>query len=185
MNKELYFLRSSEQYVAKQLLTYVVGLDQTGDELSNHPYLEQYEREFGSFSGDVGVYMVVDNKLAGGAWVRILKNGFAFIDFDTPELVIALKPEFRNQGIGTEIMNQLFIEVSKIFSQVCISVVNGNKSISFFENLGFKKVENSDYENGAGGVSFKMLKILDELKEQKEEKHLEEECFKKSFRQTN
>ena len=182
MEKELYFLRSSEQYLAKELLKYAVGLNATKEDLENYPDLKQYERDFGSFSGDIGVYMIVNNKVAGGAWVRILANGFGFINHETPELVVAVKPEFRKQNIGSEIMQQLFLEVSKVFSQISLSLSENSPAFTFFEKLGFKKVEASEYDNGVSGISFKMLKKLGEFEEVKEEKNLEEECFKKSFR---
>ncbi len=181
MEKELYFLRSSEQYLARELLKHAVALDKD-DDLDKYPSLAQYERSFGSLSGDIGVYIVADKKVAGGAWVRLLANGFGFVDHDTPELVIAVKPDFRKKGIATEIMQQLFIEVSKVFSQISLSVSETNPALTLFENLGFKKVEGSDYDNGVGGISFKMLKVLNEVEQLKEEKHLEEECFKKSLR---
>jgi len=183
MELELYFLRSSEQYLAKELLHYAARLDETEESLKHHPYLEQYERNFGSYSGDIGVYMIADKKVAGGAWVRILANGFGHIDDDTPELVFAVKPEFRNKGIGTAVMNQLFIEVSKVFSQMSLSVRENNPVIALYERLGFTKVEGSERENTAGSTSFTMLKVFDEVEEEKEVKHLEEECFRKSFGQ--
>jgi len=182
MEEELYFLRSSEQYLAKDLLLYAARLNEVDDSLDNHPYLEQYERNFGSYSGDIGVYMIVDNKVAGGAWVRILANGFGHVDHDTPELVLAVKPEFRNRGIGTRIMQQLFVEVSKVFTQMSLSVREGNPVIELYKRLGFNKVEGSDHPNSAGSISFKMVKVFDETPVAVEEKHLEEECFRKSFR---
>ncbi len=182
MEKELYFLRSSEQYLAKELLAYAVGLNETNEGLEKYPSLEQYERVFGSLSGDIGVYIVADKKIAGGAWVRLLANGFGFVDHDTPELVIAVKPDFRRVGIATEIMEQLFIEVSKVFSQISLSVSETSPALALFEKLGFVKIKGSDYDNGVGGTSFKMLKKLGDFEEIEEEKHPEEECFKKSFR---
>jgi ribosomal protein S18 acetylase RimI-like enzyme len=183
MEHELYFLRSSEQYLAKELLRYAVRLDETGESLDEYPSLEQYERNFGSYSGDVGVYIIVENKVAGGAWVRLLANGYGHIDHDTPELVLAVKPEFRGQGIATAIMNQLFIEVSKVFRGISLSVDETSRAIVLYERLSFKKIEGSEHKNSRGSISFKMLKLLDEKKpSEKETKHLEEECFRKSFR---
>lgn len=183
MEHELYFLRSSEQYLAKELLLYAAGLDNTGTSLDEYPSLQQYERNYGSYSGDVGVYIIVENKVAGGAWVRLLANGYGHIDHDTPELVCAVKPEYRNQGIGTAVLNQLFIEVSKVFGRICLSVEETSPSVSLYERLGFKKTEGSEHENSRGSSSFKMLKELEGNKTpEKEMKHLEEECFRKSFR---
>lgn len=184
MEQELYFLRSSEQYLAKELLLYAAGLDETDERLDTHPSLEQYEINYGSYNGDVGVYMIVNNKIVGGAWVRILANGFGHVDYDTPELAFAVKPEFRNQGIGTNIMNQLFIEVSKVFPQMSLSVNEKSSAITLYERLGFVKIEDSAHINSKGESAFKMLKIFDKMYvPEKEKKHLEEECFRKSFRQ--
>jgi ribosomal protein S18 acetylase RimI-like enzyme len=183
MEHELYFLRSSEQYLAKELLVYAAHLDEIGESLDKYPSLQQYERDYGSYSGDVGVYIIVENKVAGGAWVRLLANGYGHIDHDTPELVLAVKPAFRNQGIGTAVMNQLFVEVSKVFSRISLSVKEESPAVRLYERLGFEKVEGSEHENTQGSVSFKMLKRLDEKKTPEEErKHLEEACFRKSFR---
>lgn len=184
MEKELYFLRSSEQYLAKELLYYAARLDETEQSLDDYPHLEQYERHYGSLNGDVGVYMIADSKVAGGAWVRLLADGYGHIDHDTPELVFAVKPNFRNQGIGTSIMNQLFIEVSKVFSQMSLSVREDNPVISLYKRLGFVKVEGTDHKNTEGSISVTMLKVFDEVKvPEKEVQHLEEECFRKSIGQ--
>ncbi len=184
MEQELYFLRSSEQYLTKDLLFYAAGLNEEGGTLEEHPSLEQYERLFGSYSGDVGVYMIVDKKIAGGAWVRMLANGFGHVDHDTPELVVAVKPEFRNCSVGTGVMNQLFTEASKLFSSISLSVSLDSPAIVFFETLGFVKVEGSEHENCFGKSSLKMLKRLESVElPENETKYLEEECFRKSFRQ--
>jgi len=182
MENELYFLRSSEQYLTKELLVYAARLDESDEGLENYPELEQYERNFGAYSGDIGVYMISDKKVSGAAWVRILANGYGNIDDNTPELVFAVKPEYRNQGIGTAIMQQLLVEVSKVFSQMSLSVRETNPVISLYERLGFEKVEGSEHKNNAGTHSFTMLKVFEASSVIKEEVHPEEECFKKSFR---
>jgi ribosomal protein S18 acetylase RimI-like enzyme len=80
-------------------------------------------------------------------------------------------------------MKQLFIEVSKVFNKISLSVEDTSPAIKLYERLGFTKVDGSEHENSRGSVSFKMLKVLDEKKPtEKERKHLEEECFRKSFR---
>jgi len=183
MQTELYFLRSSEQYLAKELLYYAMSLEQSDKNLQDYPKLEQYERNYGTYGGDIGVYMMADGKVAGGAWVRILANGFGYVDQDTPELILTVKPEYRNKGIAKAVMHQLFIEVSKIFSQISMSVSDTNPAISFYEDLGFKKLEGSKHTSPIGRPSFVMLKRLEKPEQEQEIKHLEEECFRKSFRQ--
>ncbi len=168
--------------MVKDLLHYAARLDESGETLEDHPYLEQYHRNYGNFNGDIGVYAFVDNKLAGGAWVRILANGFGHVDAHTPELVFSVLPEFRNQGIGTKIMHQLMRETAKLYKQLSLSVREDNPAIALYERLGFVKIEGSKHSNSTESVSFTMLKDLSQIVEEVEEKaSLEEERFRKSF----
>ena len=181
MSIELYFLRSSEAFVVQDLLKYAARLDESGERLEAHPYLEQYHRNYGNFNGDMGVYATVDNKIAGGAWSRMLTNGFGFVDRQTPELAFAVLPEFRNQGIGTQIINQLLSEVAKLYPQVSLAVREDNPAIRLYERVGFSKIEGSESINSAGSISFKMLKKLEEKVPEPQKESLEEIRFKKSF----
>ena len=181
MNRQLYFLRSCEHCIVKDLLHYAARLDETSETLDDHPELEQYHRNYGNCNGDIGVYVTVDHKIAGGAWVRMLLNGFGHIDNATPELTIAVLPQCRNQGIGTLLMEQLFREVAKIYSQMSLSVEEESPAVTFYDRLGFEKVEGSE-QNGAGGnASFTMVKKLERKAEEVSQKSLEEERFRKSF----
>ncbi len=182
MNIELYFLRSSEHSIVKDLLRYAACLDESGETLDDHPSLEQYHRNYGNYNGDIGVYAFVDNKVAGGAWVRMLLNGFGHVDTNTPELAFAVLPEYRNQGIGTMVLEQLIKEVAKIYPQMSLSVREENPAIRLYKRLGFTKVEGSNRENTTGSISFTMLKTLEQQAEKKDPKaRLEEERFRKSF----
>ena len=181
MNTELYFLRSSEQFIVKDLLLYAARLDTTTETVEDHPYLEQYIRNYGNYNGDMGVYALVDNTVVGGAWVRMLANGFGHVDVHTPELAFAVLPEYRNQGVGTKILTQLLTEVSKLYSQVSLAVREDNPAIKLYERFGFEKVEGSEMENVPESLSFKMLKVLEKPSEKKEKPSLEEARFIKSF----
>jgi len=182
MNIELYFLRSSEHFIVKDLLHYAARLDESGKSLDDHPCLEQYHRNYGNYSGDIGVYAFVDNKVAGGAWVRMLLNGFGHVDTDTPELTIAVLPEYRNQGLGMKIMEQLINEVANIYPQMSLSVYENNPATTLYERLGFVKIDGSEQRDNGGTISFKMVKKLDrEAKKETPKPSLEEERFRKSF----
>lgn len=182
MNIELYFLRSSEHFIVKDLLHYAARLDESGETLDDHPYLEQYHRNYGNYNGDIGVYAFVDNRVAGGAWVRMLLNGFGHVDTNTPELAFAVLPEYRNQGLGTKIMEQLMNEVANIYPQMSLSVRENNPVIHLYERLGFTKVDGSERTNTADSISFTMLKKFEEqTKKETPKSSLEEERFRKSF----
>jgi len=181
MNQELYFLRSTEQYLAKELLYYAAHLDKSDKSLAHFPELKQYEEHFGSLDGDIGVYILSDANIAGAAWVRLLANGKAYVNDNTPELTLSIKPDFKRKGIAYALLQQLFIETSKLYSQMSVSVRDIPSVIKFYEKLGFIKCENTEHKNALGVDSFIMLKKLDNPNEEKEVKHLEEECFRRSY----
>ena len=181
MNQELYFLRSTEQYLAKELLYYAAHLERSDKPLSNFPELNQYEEHFGSYDGDIGVYILANAKVAGAAWVRLLENGKAYVNDDTPELTLSIKPDFKRKGIAHTLLKQLFTETSKLYSQISVSVRDIPSVIKFYEKLDFIKCENTEHENALGVASFIMLKKLDRPNEEKEIKHLEEACFRRSY----
>ena len=181
MNQELYFLRSTEQYLAKELLYYAAHLERSDKSLSDFPELKQYEEHFGSCDGDIGVYILSDAKVAGAAWVRVLPRGKAYINDDTPELTLSIKPDFKRKGISHALLQQLFTETSKLYSQISVSVRDIPSAIKFYEKLDFIKCENTEHENAMGVASFIMLKKLDKANEGKEVKHLEEACFRRSY----
>ncbi len=181
MNTELYFLRSSEQFIVKDLLRYAALLDENGETVEAYPALEQYHRNYGNYSGDIGVYVIVDHKVAGGAWARMLLNGFGHLDNATPELMFAVLPEYRDQGLGTLLLEHLFKEAAKIYSQLSLSVQEENPALMLCERLGFEKMEGSEHAGATGSASIKMVKKLEKKADEAAEKSLEEERFKKSF----
>jgi len=182
MNTELYFLRSSEAFMVKELLHYAARLDESGETLEDHPPLRQYHDNYGNYNGDIGVYAMVEGKVAGGAWVRMLLNGFGHVDTDTPELTFAVLPEYRGQGIGTQVIEQLMDEVSKLYPQLSLAVREEDPAIRLYERLGFVKVTGSEETDDAGSLSFKMLKVFEKATEKaKQSPSLEEERFRKSY----
>jgi len=180
MNIELYFLRSSEQFIVKDLLRYAARLDENSS-VDDNPSLEQYHRNYGNYNGDIGVYAIVDHKVAGGAWARMLLNGFGHVDNDTPELMFAVLPEFRNQGLGRLLLEHLFKEAAKIYTRLSLSVEADSPAVTLLKELGFEKLEGSEHCSINGIAAFKMVKKLEKRADEEEKKSLEEERFKKSF----
>lgn len=181
MNTELYFLRSSEQFIVKDLLRYAARLDESGKTVEAYPALEQYHRNYGNYNGDIGVYAIVDHKVAGGAWARMLLKGFGHLDNATPELMFAVLPEYRDRGLGTLLLEHLFKEAAKIYPQLSLSVGIENPALTLCERLGFTKVEGSEHTGIGGTNAFVMVKQLEKKADEAAEKSLEEERFRKSF----
>ncbi len=146
MKPTLYFLRSSEQKIATDMLHYAYRLDEIDKKLQDFAELDIYCRFYGLSSKDLGLYALSEHKIAGAVWLRLLKEddkAKGFIDEKTPVLTIGVKPEFRKMGIGSAMLEQLFLEAGAVFGRMSVSVLNNKKSVGFFKKFGFIEVENS------------------------------------------
>ena len=68
------------------------------------------------------------------------------IDDTTPSLSISLLKEYRNLGIGTELMKQILLTLKeREYKQVSLSVQKINYAVSMYKKAGFEVVrENED-----------------------------------------
>lgn len=155
MTPALYFLRSSEQNIIKDMLHFSARLDEMGKTVDDFAQLEIYSKFYGLTTKDLGLYALVGNKIAGAVWLRELKqsdNANAYVDNKTPVLNIAVKPEFRGQGIGSAMLEQLFLEAGAVYKQISISVLNNKKTINYFEKFAFSKLVNSNGKSPVDGA---------------------------------
>jgi ribosomal protein S18 acetylase RimI-like enzyme len=83
----------------------------------------------------------------GAAWVRLLagdEHGYGYIDDETPELSIAVFPEFRGQDIGTRLLGLLLQLIRRHYPAVSLSVSPRNPAVRLYERHGFKVVSESE-----------------------------------------
>jgi ribosomal protein S18 acetylase RimI-like enzyme len=149
MKPTLYFLRSSEQKIVTDMLHYAMRLDEVNKTLGDIPKLAIYEAFYGFTSKDLGLYALVDNQLAGAVWIRRLnadQGSNGYIDDNTPILNIAILPEYRGQGIGSAMMEQLLIEAGALYEKISISVVSHSPAVRFYERHGFARHDNGSVE---------------------------------------
>ena len=81
MSRELYFLRSSEQKIVKDMFKLAHPSD--SDELL------KYTEYYGLTTKDLGLYALVDNEIAGAIWTRRLNPD------EAPRLSLAVVPKFK------------------------------------------------------------------------------------------
>lgn len=97
--------------------------------------------------GDIGV-IAEDNGLpVGAAWLRLMakdESGYGYLEDDIPELTIALLPEYRGVGIGTQLLTHLLAEAAKIYRAVSLSVAAENPARHLYERHGFATTKDSD-----------------------------------------
>lgn len=108
------------------------------------PHLAKYIANWGR-PDDIALVAEKDGQLIGAVWCRLLKaaeKGYGYVDDQTPELSLAIHANFRNQGLGTQLMEKAFIAlVEKDFSQVSLSVDQDNKAVNLYKRVGFEIVE--------------------------------------------
>lgn len=100
--------------------------------------LQVYIRDYGKLPDDRCLVAVVDDKVVGAIWSRIM-NDYGHIDDHTPSIAISLYKEHRNKGIGTEMLNQMLDLLRKEgYKSVSLSVQKANYAMRMYQKAGFK-----------------------------------------------
>ncbi len=115
------------------------------------PEVSIYIDDFGQKEDDYCLVAIIDNKIIGAVWVRILADkikGFGNINDETPEFAISLFKEYRKKGIGSLLMKEMIsCLVNKGYEQASLSVQKKNYAFKMYAKLGFEiiKENNKDY----------------------------------------
>ena len=100
--------------------------------------LQVYVREFGRWPDDHCLVAECDGKVVGAVWVRIMDD-YGHIDSQTPSLAISLYPEYRGQGIGTDLLRRMLdLLRQKGYRQVSLSVQKANYALGMYRKAGFE-----------------------------------------------
>ncbi len=134
--------------------------DMTVQDAMNHPELLKYVKDWG-VEGDMGfaATLVNGDVSVGAAWLRLLtgnNQGYGYIDDQTPELAIAILPEYRNHGLGTQLITHLIATAKVVYPSICLSCRKSNPALRLYQRLGWKIVSCSEIVNRVGDISLKM-----------------------------
>ncbi len=108
-------------------------------DIVQQPDISQYVQAWGQ-PDDVGLIACNDETPVGAIWIRRIK-AYGFVDDDTPELSIAMLPEYRGKGIGTKLMDELFSLLQTRYAALSLSVSKENPAVRLYERLGFEIVK--------------------------------------------
>ncbi len=128
------------------------------------PKLAHYVRQWGKKPGDLGFVIVVNatSQPVGAAWLRLFSRpdpGYGFVDENTPELSIAMLPDYRGRGLGTLLLNALLQAAGQKFRAISLSVSPDNPARRLYERSGFAEVAGGS-SSDEDGSSITMLKRL-------------------------
>jgi ribosomal protein S18 acetylase RimI-like enzyme len=109
----------------------------------SHPDIAKYVKDWGR-ENDSGFAAVVEHgRPAGAIWLRLLSGedkGFGYVDDRTPELGMAVLPEYRGRGIGTGLLRRLIESAGDTYENISLSVAIGNPAIRLYERFNFERV---------------------------------------------
>ena len=107
------------------------------------PELRRYVGGWGRPGDDGVIASSPTGDSMGAAWVRLWsrdEQGYGFVDVRTPELSVAVRPEFRGQGIGTLLLQQILHRADHIHESVSLSVSLQNPAVRLYERFGFARL---------------------------------------------
>ena len=111
------------------------------------PEIRIYIEDFGKKQDDYCLCAVVNSKVVGAVWVRIIE-GFGCVDDQTPELAIALYKEYRRLGIGSRLMAEMLnLLKEKGYRKTSLSVQKDNYAAQMYLKMGYiiKKEKEEEY----------------------------------------
>ena len=99
--------------------------------------LQVYIRDFGKKPDDRCLVAEVDGKVVGAVWTRVMDD-YGHIDNQTPSLAISLYREYRNRGIGTQLMRCMLERLKADgYKSVSLSVQKDNYALQMYQKVGF------------------------------------------------
>lgn len=147
---ELRHLRLDENELLKDFLYEAIfipkGVEPPAREIIEQPELKLYYEEFGTGKADYCIVAEDDGKVIGAVWTRIM-NDYGHVDDETPSFAISLYNEYRGQGIGTKLMEQMLALLKeKGYKRASLAVQKANYAVKMYKNVGFKTVDENDEE---------------------------------------
>ena len=112
------------------------------------PEINVYIDGFGSKKDDYCLVADLNGSIIGAVWVRILAGeikGYGNVDDQTPEFAVSLFKEYRNQGIGTLLMQKMIEHLkNRGYKQTSLSVQKKNYAVRMYQKLGFEIIHENE-----------------------------------------
>lgn len=151
-------LKAEDQSIIWEMLQYAAH-ESSLQAVQEQPCLAIYAQNWGK-NDDLGYIAEHDGQGIGMVWIRLWSSktkGYGYLSDHIPELAIAVLPDYRGQGIGTNLLTKILEIAQNRFSGISLSVRANNPAVGLYERVGFIKVANSEVINRVSGESFKML----------------------------
>lgn len=122
------------------------GMSAPERSIIERPELAMYYENFGSGEADHCLVAETEGKVIGAVWTRIMHD-YGHVDDETPSLAISLYREYRGQGIGTALLEEmLHLLKQRGYRRVSLSVQKQNRALNMYERAGFVPVKETEEE---------------------------------------
>jgi ribosomal protein S18 acetylase RimI-like enzyme len=128
-----------------EMLYFAAHMEEDGEisaeAAKQNPDLARYVNDWGRET-DMGCIALEpnSNQPIGAAWIRLLianEKTTSYVDDVTPELAIAVKPEYLGSGVGTLLLQHLLEAAKQRYPRVVLSVRARNPAKRLYERMGF------------------------------------------------
>ena len=107
-----------------------------------------YIKDFGKWKDDCCLVADSDGEIVGAVWVRIISGeikGYGYVDNQTPEFAISLFKDYRNKGLGTQLMSRMVDCLrGKGYKQASLNVKKENYAVKLYRKMGFKVIDENE-----------------------------------------
>lgn len=108
--------------------------------------LQVYVRDFGKEADDRCLVAEAGGKIVGAVWTRVM-NDYGHIADGIPSLAISLYKDYRHQGIGTELLQEMLQLLRRDgYPQVSLSVQKANYAFRMYRKAGFEVLKETEEE---------------------------------------
>lgn len=143
-------LRENETELLKDFLYEAIfipeGVAPPDREIIKQPELKIYYECFGHGRADHCIVAEDDGNVIGTVWTRIMHD-YGHVDDETPSFAISLLKEYRGQGIGTRLMEEMLRLLKKEgCRKASLAVQKENYAVRMYEKTGFRTIKETDEE---------------------------------------
>lgn len=122
------------------------GVEPPPKNIINQPDLQVYIKDFGKEKDDICFVAEADDKVVGAVWVRDMHD-YGHIADGVPSFAISLYKQYRNFGIGTQLMITMLDELKKIgYERTSLAVQKANYAVRMYKKVGFNIIDENDEE---------------------------------------
>lgn len=163
MNPNIRMATQDDEPFLWEMLYFAAHMDEDGEVSSEaakqNPDLLKYFNDWGRET-DIGCIALErgSHQPIGAAWIRLLfanEKTTSYVDDVTPELAIAVLPEYVGKGVGTLLLKYLLEAAKQLYPRVVLSVRATNPAKRLYEKMGF--VVTGKIANRVGTESLNMV----------------------------